>query len=77
MPEHFKHGFLIDSPIPPQVEQVLSIVKKPDEDCTLPYPLHVEQVEGFDPPAPPVPVHELQIIELGILIDVFFPLNAS
>ena len=36
VPEHFIHGLRIDSPTPPQVEQVLSTVKKPDEDLTFP-----------------------------------------
>ena len=77
VPEHFKHGLRIDSPTPPQVEHVLSTVKNPDDYLTFPYPLHVGQVDGFAPPAPPLPLQESQLIELGILIVVFFPKKAS
>ena len=54
--------------MPLHIEQVLSIVNNPDDCLTFPYPLHVGQVDGLDPPAPPVQLQESQSIELGILI---------
>ena len=36
VPLHFKHGFLMDEPSPPQVGQGRSIEKKPCVDLTFP-----------------------------------------
>ena len=60
MPLHFKHGFLIDDPSPPQVGQGRSIEKKPCVDLTFPCPPHVEQVLGPVLSALPVAEHKSQ-----------------
>ena len=58
VPLHFKHGFFIEEPSPPQVGQGLSIEKKPCVDLTFPWPPHVEHVLGPDLSALPVAEHK-------------------
>ena len=60
VPLHFRHGFLIDDPSPPQVGQGRSIEKNPEVERTLPWPSHVEHVLGPDLSALPVDLHKSQ-----------------
>ena len=60
VPLHFRQGFFIEVPSPPQVGQGRSMEKNPDVDLTFPWPLHVTQVLGPDLSALPVAEHKSQ-----------------
>ena len=72
-PPQFEQGLLITWPIPEQLGQVRSTVKKPCEARTLPIPEQVGQVLGSDPPAAPLPLQGLHCTEVGTLMDFCNP----
>jgi hypothetical protein len=70
-------GFLIVWPMPLQVGQVRSTVKKPCCARTLPMPEQVGQVTGSAPPSAPVPRQVSQVMLAGMVIAFWTPRYAS
>ncbi len=76
-PPQVQQGSLITRPMPWQVGQVRSMVKKPCWARTLPAPWQVEQATGWAPPAPPVPLQLSHGAEVGTVMVAVLPLKAS
>ena len=64
-------------PLPWQVGQVRSTVKKPWDALTAPAPPQVPQALGCDPGLAPVPLQISQAVAVGTLICAVLPENAS
>jgi hypothetical protein len=67
-PPQDRQGFFTIWPMPLQVGQVRSTVKKPCCARTLPMPEQVGQVTGSAPPSAPVPRQVSQANDVGTLI---------
>src|SRR5215470_15127210 len=76
-PRQLAHGSSIVSPRPWQLVQVRSMVKNPWLARTLPWPAHVEQVDGLVPALAPEPLHVSQETLVGTQICAVLPANAS
>ncbi len=71
------HGFLITLPVPRQVEQLRSMVKKPCCARTLPMPEQVGHCSALWPGSAPTPPQASQATALGTLISAARPLKDS
>src|SRR5262249_9676831 len=76
-PEHGLHGLLMKRPLPRQLGQVRSMVKKPCCARTLPMPEQLGHCSTLEPASAPVPPHASHATALGTLICALRPLKAS
>src|SRR5262245_20384847 len=76
-PAQLPHGSEMPCPLPWQVGQVRSTVKKPWDALTAPAPPQVAQVLGCEPGLAPVPLHTSQAVAVGTRICAVLPEKAS
>ena len=77
LPPQARHGFLITRPVPWQVGQVRSTVKKPCWLRTRPAPRQVGQATGSLPASLPEPLQASQATAVGTRICACLPAKAS
>ena len=77
LPPHARQGFLITRPVPWQVGQVRSTVKKPCWLRTRPAPRQLGQTAGSLPASLPEPPQPSQATVVGTRICARLPANAS